>query len=272
MINVCIIGLGQIGGSLGLALKKYAGKRYHVTGIARRQETEKTALKMKAVDEVSLSFEASRPADIIVICIPVDAIAEMYKRISVTAKKNAVVTDVGSVKSAVEKPIKLQGAKLAFVGAHPMAGKENNGILSADKDMFKNANVVITGNNNKAAEKKVADMWKATGAKIIKMNAATHDNLAAVTSHLPHVIAFSLNKVYKDVKKKNKEIDLIAASSFKSATRVANSSADMWAPVLSANSENVIKHLNAFIKELNSFKKVLKNKSRVKKEILKTQK
>jgi len=163
---------------------------------------------------------------------------------------------------------------LPFVAVHPMAGRESNGIASADAQMFENANIVITGSIKKSLknEAKVAAMWKDAGAHIINMPSKKHDELVALTSHLPHLIAFSLNKIYKDKKKKNRIIEKIAAGSFKSATRVANSSADMWAPIFAANSGNIIEHLDAFIKELNAFKKVLKNKDKMKKEILKTQK
>ncbi|AKL98652.1 prephenate dehydrogenase [Endomicrobium proavitum] len=270
-IEVTIIGLGQIGASLGLALKKRAAKRYNVTGVARRKEVLKTALKIGAVDIASLSFDIAKTADIIVVCTPVDTISEIYKKLLSIVKANAIITDVGSIKTFARKEIP-KSKTAAFVGGHPMAGKENNGIQSADANMFAGAKFIMTGNNAKTVENKVANMWKSAGAKIIKMDASAHDGLVALTSHLPHVIAFSLNKVYKDVKKKNKNIDLLAAGSFKSATRVANSSANMWAPVLSANNKNVIKHLDAFIKELNAFKKILKNKNKTKRKILQTQK
>jgi prephenate dehydrogenase len=153
-----------------------------------------------------------------------------------------------------------------------MAGREKNGIKSADAKMFENANLVITGSAETAAGKKVAQMWKDAGAKIIKMQAKKHDFLAALTSHLPHIIAFSLNKIYKETKKKNPEADLLTAGSFKSMTRVSVSSADMWAPIFASNAENVGKHLKAFIKELQIFEKSLNNQSKLKKEILRTQK
>jgi len=271
-IKIAIIGLGQMGGSLGLALKKNAKNKYYIIGVARREETLKAALKMGVADKVSLSLQDTKDCDIAVICTPVDTIAPIYKQLSKIAGKNTIITDTGSVKEEIEKQISVD-SKLPFVAVHPMAGKENNGILTADAEMFKNANVVITGSIKKSLknEAKVAEMWKAAGARIINMPARKHDELVALTSHLPHLIAFSLNKIYKEKKKKNKSIEQIAAGSFKSATRVANSSADMWAPIFAANSGNIIKHLDAFIKELAAFKKVLKNKDKMKKEILKTQ-
>ena len=115
-------------------------------------------------------------------------------------------------------------------------------------------------------------MWKDAGAKIVKMTARKHDDIAALTSHLPHIIAFSLNKIYMKVKKKNPETDLLTAGSFKSMTRVSVSSADMWAPIFALNNRNVRKHLKSFIKKLQTFEKSLNNQNKLKKEILKTQK
>ena len=276
--KVAIIGLGQMGGSLGLALKSKSLKnRYYIIGIARKQETLKTALKIGAADKVSLSLQDAKSCDIAVICTPVDTIVPIYKQLSEIIGGNTIITDTGSVKEEIEKQINSSllttHSSLPFVAVHPMAGRENNGILSADAEMFKNENVIITGSVKKSLknEKLVAKMWKDAGANIINMPAKKHDELTALTSHLAHCIAFSFNKIYKDIKKKNPEIDRITAGSFKSITRVALSSADMWAPIFAANSKNIIKHLDAFIKELNAFKKVLKNKNKVRQKILQTQ-
>ena len=311
--KVAIIGLGQIGGSLGKALKSV--KRYYIIGVARREETLKKALKINAFDKLSLSLQDVKGCDIVVICTPVDTIIPIYKQLSKIAGKNTIITDAGSVKEQIElgvrsvesgvkgkilkqSPIKTLGdmvqndttnfklssgavavnstlhtphSTLPFIPAHPMAGKEKNGIESADASLFKGANVVIIGSHKKMLKNEaiVAKMWEDAGAKIIKMSAKKHDELVAFTSHLPHLIAFSLNKIYKDKRKKNKEIEQIVAGSFKSATRVANSSADMWAPVLRMNAANIKKELNSFIKELENFKKSLNNQSKIKKEILK---
>ena len=265
-----------MGGSLGLALKR-SGNKYYIIGIARKEETLKTALKIGAVDKVSLFLQDTKDCDIAVICTPVDTIVPIYKQLSKIVGKNTIITDAGSVKEQIAGQIKdnysllTTHCSLPFIPAHPMAGREKNGIMSAEAEMFKNANVVITENKNSQAEKKVARMWKDAGAKIVKMPATKHDDLVALTSHLPHVIAFSLNKIYKEKKKKNPEIDTLTAGSFKSMTRVSVSGADMWAPILAMNGKNVKKHLKAFIKELQIFEKSLNNQSKLKKEILKTQ-
>jgi prephenate dehydrogenase len=279
-IKIAVIGLGQMGGSLGLALKNRALKNtYYIIGIARKEETLKKALKAGAVDKGSLFLEDAKGCDIAVICAPVDTIAGIYKRLLEITDQKTIITDAGSVKFAIEKQISKsllsapRRAAASFVGSHPMAGREKNGIESADAAMFAGANVIMTGGvlDFCKAGKAVEKMWKDAGAKIIKMDSKKHDDLAALTSHLPHVLAFCLNKIYKKVKKKNKEIDFLTAGSFKSMTRVSVSSADMWGPIFNLNAANIDKYLDSFIKELLVFKKSLRDKNKIKREILKTQ-
>ncbi|BAG14026.1 hypothetical protein AGMMS5026_03060 [Endomicrobiia bacterium] len=279
MLKVCIVGLGQMGASLGLALKKNSKSLkncYHITGIGRRKGTLDAALKLKAADETSLSLQSARDADIVVICTPVDTIVPLYGQLSKIVAKNTIITDAGSVKYSVEKGIRdslKKNGGVSFIGSHPMVGKEKNGIFSSDADMFKNANVVITSVVKQSAENAlVSRMWKDAGANIVKMSARKHDELVAFTSHFPHIIAFLLNKIYKKTRRKNPQIDMLTAGSFKSMTRVAVSSADMWAPIFATNSRNIEKYLNEFIEELNVFKQSLKDKQKVREEILKTQK
>ncbi|GHT17379.1 hypothetical protein AGMMS49573_09110 [Endomicrobiia bacterium] len=279
MLKVCIVGLGQMGASLGLALKKNSKSLkncYHITGIGRRKGTLDAALKLKAADETSLSLQSARDADIVVICTPVDTIVPLYGQLSKIVAKNTIITDAGSVKYSVEKGIRdslKKNGGVSFIGSHPMVGKEKNGIFSSDADMFKNANVVITSVVKQSAENAlVSRMWKDAGANIVKMSARKHDELVAFTSHFPHIIAFLLNKIYKKTRRKNPQIDMLTAGSFKSMTRVAVSSADMWAPIFATNSRNIEKYLNEFIEELNVFKQSLKDKQKVREEILRTQK
>jgi len=276
MLKVCIVGLGQIGGSLGLALKKRCAP-YHIIGIARRKRSLNAALELKAVNEASLNLNTAKSADIVVICTPVDTIAHLYKRLSRIVGRHTVITDVGSVKYSVEKEIRgffIKNSNVSFVGSHPMAGREKNGILSSDADIFEDAKVVITGVLGRSIRSKalVEQMWKYAGADIVRMPAKKHDELVAFTSHLPHVVAFLLKKIYRRVRKKNPQVDVLTASSFESITRVSVSSADMWAPIFEANGKNVEKYLNEFIKELNAFKLALKDKRKIKREILNIQK
>ena len=279
-MKVSIVGLGLIGGSLGRALKAYnlksKTKKYEVLGIAKTKDVLKTALKMQAADKTSLSFMDLSDSDIVVIAVPVDKTVELYKQISGIVKEGAIISDVGSIKFSIEKEIsRLNKNKkyAAFVGAHPMSGKETNGLINSEADLFKGANVVITGSVAKSIgnENIIAQMWRDAGARIIKIPSKKHDELVALTSHLPHLSAFALNKIYKQKRSKDKQIDAILAGSFYSAIRVASSSADMWAPIFEDNKANVLKNLRAFIAALKEFEKNLGSKEKMKELILKTQ-
>ena len=278
MLNVSIIGLGQIGGSLGLALKSKSLKgRYHVTGIERKKNTLDIALKIRAIDNASLSLKSARNADIVIVCTYVDTIVPIYKELVKIVKQNAIITDTGSVKYQIEKEI-IAFAKnsnhVSFIGSHPIAGKEKNGILSANAKMFKGAKVVITTLSEKLERKEalVARMWKDIGADVVAMAAEKHDEFVALTSHIPHVIAFLLNKIYQKINRKNPQIGMLTAGSFKDMTRVVESSADMWSPIFATNSKNIEKYLAELIKEIIVFKKNLRDKQKIKKEILEAQK
>jgi prephenate dehydrogenase len=251
MINVCIVGLGHIGGSLGKALLKAGG--YKVYGVSRKSETLKKALKIKACHGVFKNIAEIKNCDIIVLCVPVDKIAGYYKKF---AKSSAVITDVGSVKGQIEAEIKKVKAKKAdFVGAHPMAGREFSGIDSADETIFNNAKCVITGSikNSAKNEKLVSKMWRDAGCEIIKMTSTEHDRLTALTSHLPHIIAFCLKAMFNDVKRKNPKIEKVAAGSFKSATRVAESKAETWQPILNLNRAEISRQVKTFLKMVKQF-------------------
>lgn len=276
MQKIAIIGMGQIGGSLGKALKSL-GSKYYIIGVDTNSDTLDAALKTGAADEVSLNITAAKGSEIVIICTPSDSIARIYEKLAKIVDERTIITDAGSVKEPIEKAVKAvykKGNLVPFVAAHPMAGREKNGISSADAKMFENAFVIITGSIPKSLKNEsiVAKVWEDAGGKIIKIPPKKHDELAAFTSHLPHIIAFVMNKMYKDTKKKNKEIDFLTAGSFKSMTRVSVSSPDMWAPIFAMNDKNLGKFLKAFIKELRIFEKDLKNQAKIKKDILRTQK
>ncbi|MCL2388883.1 MAG: prephenate dehydrogenase/arogenate dehydrogenase family protein [Elusimicrobia bacterium] len=269
MTNVCIVGLGHIGGSLGKALvdaRKNGKRLYKVYGYARKPGVCRAALKIKACDAVFNSIDEIKNCDIIVLCVPVDKIAHFYKALVKIVSPETVITDVGSIKGFIEVEVKkirgnLPHRKVAdFVGAHPMAGREVSGINSADETIFKGATCIITGSvsANVKNEKLVKKMWQDTGLKIVKMPAKEHDFLTALTSHLPHITAFCLQGMYNDVKRKYPNIEKIVAGSFKSATRVATSSAAMWAPIFNLNRKEIIKHTEIFSKNIKKLSKVSK--------------
>jgi prephenate dehydrogenase len=264
MKHISIIGVGLIGGSLGMALKKNAGKKYHVTGVGRNPAKLKAAKRLGAVDAFTTDLkEGVKDADIIVICLPVHLITPTVKKILPFIKPGAVITDAGSVKGSIIKEVRkvLPASKRSnvFIGAHPMAGSERSGVKAARAELYKGATVVIDASAHSKAADDVIAMWKTAGAKIVRMNSAAHDRAVALISHLPHAMAFSLCSLSEKLKKTNPQISKLIAGSFKDMTRIADSNPADWASICGANKLEISKAIDMFIKELIAVKKVLKN-------------
>jgi prephenate dehydrogenase len=259
--TVAIIGVGLIGGSLGMALR-LKRRRYRVIGLGRNLAKLKKAKRFGAVDGFTTDWAAgASDADIVVVCTPVDLIAPSVKKILPYLKPGAVVTDAGSVKGSVVKEVDALG-KVTFVGSHPMTGLEKSGVDFATPVLYKDATVVLTPERKSAkrAVKAVRMMWADAGAKIITLDADRHDAVAALTSHLPHVIAFSLALAVSKLNKKKPVAAKMLAGSFRDITRVADSNPSDWAGICSANSKEVSNAIDVFIKELRSAKKHISDK------------
>ena len=267
MKNISIIGAGLIGGSLGLALKSRAGRKYRVTAVGRNIVKLKLAKKMRAADSFTTDMaEGVRNADIIVICTPVDLIAPTVKKILPFVKPGTVITDVGSVKGSVLKDVKnvfLSAKRYAlyanFVGAHPMAGSEKYGIAAAKPGLYASATVALAPERStpKKALAEVANMWKAAGAKIVYMSPAEHDRTVALVSHLPHVMAFNLNIALEKLERDIPGAARLAAGSFRDMTRIAASNTRDWAVICGANRIEIAKAIDCFVKELTAVKRIL---------------
>jgi len=265
--QVAIIGVGLIGGSLGMALKK--SRKFNVLGIGRHRKKLETAKKLKALDDFTLNFRKGvSGADIIVVSTPVDLIRTTIKHILPFLKKNAIITDVGSVKGSILSGVKnilksrtARSRNISFIGAHPMAGSEKTGINFASPAMFKGATVVLVkdGRVNKHSLEMVRQMWSKTAANIKLLEAKDHDRAVALVSHLPHVIAFNLCLGVGALKEAGK-IASLSAGSFKDMTRVADANPRDWAAICSMNKEEVRKAIDLFIKNLNKTKSKLGDK------------
>jgi prephenate dehydrogenase len=268
MKKIAIIGMGLIGGSLGLALKKKAPGKYHITALGRNPAKLMIAKNMKAADVITVDTATGvKDADIIVICTPVNLIAATVKKILPYVKQGAIITDAGSVKSSVlnevQKVLSLSQISnlksVAFVGAHPMAGSEKYGITAARSGLYEGAAVVLTPerNTSKKALNEVKAMWKDAGTKTLCLGAAAHDKIVALVSHLPHVIAFNLCAELDLLSKTNKLAPKLAAGSFKDLTRVASSNLADWAVICCANKTALSNAIDSFIKELTAVKRSL---------------
>ena len=258
MKTVAIIGVGLMGGSLGIALRhilKNGSRQYEVIGIGRNIKNLKLAKDKNAVDSYSTELSSVKCADIIFICTPVNTIVNFYKEISEYVNNKTIVCDIGSIKFNVDNKIKQLQHKNspAFIGCHPMCGIEQNGIEYASLDIYNNATVVITSNPKEKNTKIISRLWKDIGCKTFFMSAKEHDETVAFTSHLPHIISFSFYKMFKEKKDKNKNINNLVAGSFKSLTRVAKSSPEMWIPIFLNNKKNLKILSNELCKQIKIF-------------------
>ncbi|MDD5449572.1 MAG: prephenate dehydrogenase [Candidatus Omnitrophica bacterium] len=245
--KVTIIGVGLMGGSIGLALKKrrMAGE---VTGVFRRASTLKKALKHKAVDKASETIEGGvKDADLIILATPVHSIPGLARESLKYAKKGAIITDIGSTKKwIVDSVDKMFGRskKVFFVGSHPMAGSEHAGVEYAKKDLFKNSPCIVTSTpkTDKKALDKVVKFWRELGLSVAVMSPSEHDRSVSLISHLPHLVAFSLAGAVpvKDL--------AYAAEGFKDTTRVAMSDPRLWTDIFLSNRKEIVKAGSCFEK------------------------
>ncbi len=272
MKKIAIIGVGLMGGSLGLALKRLNDKnknQYEILGIGRNEKKLQKAKELGAIDSFSVDISVLRDSDMVFICSPVDTVVDMYKSVSKYLKKGAVVADIGSTKENIEakiKALRIKNKNLPeFVGCHPMAGTENNGVEYAKKDLYDNAVTVITSDKKSKGTKTVAELWKNIGCKVIYMSAKEHDKYVAFTSHMPHIIAFVYYKMFAEKSLKDKNIQNLTAGSFKSITRVAKSSPEMWLPIFLNNKNNLKILSQQLCKEIKTFTDSFNNTKKLKK-------
>lgn len=265
--KVLIFGIGLIGGSLALALKK-AGVARHIVGIGRNQDSLKTALSLGVIDEVQTDIaQAMQGADIVVIATPVAQTPEILASIAPHLKADTIITDAGSTKSDIAGYVANAAQNLTpallsqFVGGHPIAGAEKSGVSAANADLFFGKNVVLTPNEqtSKQALSKVRALWEATGANVSEMSAEAHDQIFAAVSHLPHLLAFALVDDLANRKNSQQLFDF-AASGFRDFTRIAGSSPEMWRDISLANREALLSELEAYQSELKLLQKLLENK------------
>ncbi|MEW5799407.1 MAG: prephenate dehydrogenase [Bacteroidota bacterium] len=260
-MNITIIGLGVIGGSLGLAIKQN-NSRAVITGVGKQQRIN-AALRRGAIDYGALSIPAAvHDADIVFICTPVYTILSMLPEIAKNIKPSAIVTDVGSTKveitTAAKKIFRTKGI---FVGGHPMAGSEGKGIDFADPLMFQNATYVLCAEpkHNRAA-KTLAGLLHAIGARVLFLSAKEHDTVAAAISHLPQLVAVAMMNLAGKKNKKNPAFLQLAAGGFRDITRIASSPYEMWKDILSSNSKEIRSVIREFTKLLGAFEKDLRSK------------
>jgi prephenate dehydrogenase len=259
--KITIVGVGLLGGSLGLAIKK-RGLAKEVAGYVRRAASIAECKKAQAVDVCTRDLqEAVAAADLIVLCTPLAQMLPLLKEMRPVIKPGAIITDVGSVKATVVKELESLVTKSGahFVGSHPMAGAEKTGVAAAKAELFTNAVCVVTPTrrSHPASVKKLEQFWQAVGARVLRLAPEAHDELVSRSSHLPHVAAATLANLVLDPKHPKSQ-PLLCANGFRDTTRIASGSPEMWRDIAMANRKNLGKALEVFIRDLKKFQTLLK--------------
>ena len=253
MKKIVIFGVGLIGGSVALALKK-AGSTAQIVGVGRSSQSLQAALDLGVIDTATSDIAAAiKDAYIILIAAPVAQTSSILNAIKPYLTASTVITDAGSTKGDVlQCAHEILGEKFSqFVGGHPIAGAEKSGVTAAMADLYINKNVVLTPTpeTDPQATQRVKALWQNCGANVSEMSAATHDGIFAAVSHLPHLLAFAL---VDDIAARPNAEQLFgfAASGFRDFTRIAGSHPEMWRDISLANKTALLSELNAYQAEL----------------------
>ena len=257
-----MVGLGLIASSIFWASKRNDVSSY-ITGFARSKETRDTAKKIGLCDEVFDTVEeAVKDADLVILCVPVGAMEQVMFEIAPFLKTGATISDVGSVKRAVIDAVEPHlPTHVKFVPAHPLAGTEHSGPESGFASLFDNRWCLLTdhGSADKQAQKKVMSFWKSLGANVEFMDADHHDLVLAVTSHAPHLIAYTMVGVADDLGKvTDSEVIKYSAAGFRDFTRIAASDPTMWRDVFLSNKEATLEILGRFTEELFDLQRAIR--------------
>lgn len=248
MINkITIIGVGLIGGSLALALKE-RNLAKAVFGYGRDQTRLEEAQKSNVIDAFSTNIkEAIDEANIVVIATPVGTFKDILDQIEPLISSNVIITDVGSTKSDIVNIVNdvLRDKSSYFIPAHPIAGKERSGFEVSDSKLYDGKKVIITPQETNSPESidVIDQMWKNVGADVDFMSAESHDNLLGMTSHLPHMLAFSLVNYLVD---QNPNASIYAGGGFKDFSRIASGDAVMWRDICLQNKNQIMNHLKGY--------------------------
>ncbi len=262
--QVAIVGVGLIGGSLGMILRR-KGLADHVVGIGRQVENLKTAVALGAIDRyVADPKEGVRGSDLVVLATPVDTYDRHLREWAHCLNQDTIVSDVGSVKGTlVEQAEAAMPEGVHFVGAHPIAGKEKTGVAAGSDQLFKGARCILTPTKltNGAAFARIRQLWEETGAIVLDMDPHLHDQILGAVSHLPHVAAFALMNALADLRDQQlPSLDLAGHSGggLRDTTRIAASSPEMWRDIFLWNRDNVVSYIERYTRVLEELGQLIK--------------
>jgi len=261
--KVCIVGCGLIGSSIARAIRKNRLSS-KIVSSNRSDIINKKVIKLRIVDDSSSDTKKMvKDSDLIIICIPLSSYEDVISKIKNSLKNGAILTDVGSVKNKIIYSVEKNIPKnISWISSHPIAGTEESGPDSGFSELFKNRWCILTP-SNQAKDKDIKlleTFWKKIGSKVDIMDAKQHDYILAITSHIPHLIAYNIVNTTLNVKKK-KEHDIIkySAGGLRDFTRIAASNPIMWRDIFIQNKKNTSKMIDKFINNLKDLKKAIKN-------------
>ena len=258
--RIVIFGVGLMGGSVGLALKR-AEFHGEVIGLGRRWSSLKNALEVNAVDSATRDYsEAFRGADVLFICTPVDIIPSILEKALEHTQSGCIITDVGSTKGQLVAEVdKIMPEDVHFVGAHPMAGSHKTSVMAAYASLFDNSVCIVTPteSTNPHAVDVVSELWKLMGARVEITSPEEHDFLVAAASHLPHAVACALVSVVAGVESPNQRAMDIIGTGFADATRIAAGSPEVWKGIFLHNADMISSMLERIEKELAEMRELI---------------
>ena len=263
MINkITIIGVGLIGGSLAKAIKENNLAKV-VFGFGRDLNRLEKAQKANVIDQFSTNLkDAINNSDIVIIATPVGSFQEILSEIKPFLTSKIVISDVGSTKTNIASIVSqtLGDYSNYFIPAHPIAGKEKSGFEASEANLFINRKVIITPLETSSPDSisLIQKMWEGTGADVDFMSPESHDELLGMTSHLPHMLAFSLVNYLIS---KNPSASIYAAGGFKDFSRIASGDAVMWRDICIQNKDQIIDHIRGYQKTLNSLVNAIENEN-----------
>jgi cyclohexadieny/prephenate dehydrogenase len=260
--RVALIGIGLIGSSLAHAMRKHklAGE---ITGYARSEGTLAKAMEIGLVDRVfPTAAEAVKDADLVILCSPVGTYGELAREIGPKLSPGAILTDVGSVKGAVVRDVLPHVPRdVNFIPGHPIAGTEQSGPESGFAELFINRWCILTPlpDSDTGAVERLADFWRACGSNVEVMTPEHHDLVLAITSHLPHLIAYNIVSTAADLEEvTSSEVIKYSAGGFRDFTRIAASDPTMWRDVFLNNKDAVLEMLGRFSEDLSALQRAIR--------------
>ena len=257
--SVLIVGLGLIGGSVARGLKS-ANRQQSVCAVDSNSDALTQALSLGVIDQGGTLETLLRGADIVILALPPVSTTETMSQIAALAKPDAIITDVASVKTAILESVNRQKPEFIarFVPGHPIAGSEQSGFAASRGDLFQDRNIILTPqmSTDPDAVALINDLWRQLGARVLGMKLERHDAVLAATSHLPHLLAYTLVDLLVN-QEQSEDIFRYAAGGFADFSRLASSNAKMWSDVFISNADATLQVLDAYVQNLEKLKQLI---------------